>query len=49
VLGSHIGNAQKKLRMLNVVCKVTDHLEHARLGLERSDAESLPPVQKSLA
>lgn len=43
VLGKHIGSAQKKFddaeRRLS---KVSDHLEHARLGIERSDTPALP-------
>lgn len=43
VLGSHIGNAQKKFEDAEKrLYKVTDHLEHARLGLERSESDALP-------
>lgn len=47
VLGKHIGSASKKFDDAERrLYKVTDHLEHARLGLERSEAESLPPASE---
>lgn len=47
VLGSHIGNTQKKYADAEKrLYKVTDQLEHARMGLEQSDGESLPALEK---
>ena len=48
VLGKHIGSAGKKFEDAErCLYKVTDHLEHARLGLERHDTETLPPVSEN--
>lgn len=47
VLGNHIGNAQKKYDDAEKrLYKVTDQLEHARMGLERSDTQSPPALKE---
>lgn len=47
VLGSHIGNAHKKFEDAEKrLYKVTDHLEHARLGLERNENKALPEAPR---
>ncbi|PIX90023.1 MAG: hypothetical protein COZ29_02155 [Candidatus Moranbacteria bacterium CG_4_10_14_3_um_filter_45_9] len=48
ILGSHIGNAHKKYDEAEKrLFKVTNQLEHARLGVEHETPESLPaPLEK---
>lgn len=49
ILGSHIGNAHKKYDEAEKrLFKVTNQLEHARLGVEHETPESLPtPLEKN--
>lgn len=47
VLGNHIGNAQKKYDDAEKrLYKVTDQLEHARMGLGQGGVESLPAPEE---